>query len=105
MSVTVCLLNTGVALYISDTCHRVVGKNGKVGELALGSGTSSQDAIEGKCWKTRKHTTKLYRRESFSFYSVRQSLAAVIHSHSLIKMSFFTHSSGLVYYNSSFLGK
>ena len=72
------------SVYATDTRHRVVGKNRKVGELVLGSGTSSQDATDGKCWKTRKHTTKLYSRESFSFYSARQSLAAVIHSHNLI---------------------
>lgn len=68
----------------------VVGKNGKVGELVLDSGTSSQDARDGKCWETRKHAIKLYIRELFSFHSACQSLA-VSHSHNLILLKY--HSS------------
>lgn len=59
----------------------MVGWHGKVGELALHSGTSPQDATDGKCWRTRRHTIKLCSRESFSFYSACQSSAAMIHAH------------------------
>ena len=82
-----------MSLCLYNRCFSgVVGKNGKVGELVLGSGTSSQVARDGKCWKTRKHAIKLYIRESFSFHSACQSLAAVIHSHNLILLKYHSSS-------------
>lgn len=60
-----------------------VDKNGKWMDLFWVLGTSSQGATDGKCWETRKHTIKLYSRESFLSHSACQSSTAVIHSHNL----------------------